>query len=83
MRPILFKCSVCGSICWSTATRVIMKFDVPTRIAKAVRLGHRIDPGTNTPGRGPRGSVHIPSRPRMGGAEYLWTCHMLEHENTT
>jgi spore coat protein A len=26
------------------------------------------------------GTVTVPSSPRTGGAEYVWHCHILEHE---
>jgi len=51
-----------------TVTRIIMKFDLP-KITKA-------------PSKGPKGhagTVDIPPSP-LGGAEYVWHCHILEHE---
>jgi spore coat protein A len=50
-----------------TVTRIIMKFDL---------TGAAI---TKTPAMG-GGTVTVPSSPRTGGAEYLWHCHILEHE---
>jgi spore coat protein A, manganese oxidase len=47
-----------------TVTRVIMKFD--TSQAKIVAANGRVIP--------------TPSSPRTGGLEYVWHCHILEHE---
>jgi spore coat protein A len=47
-----------------TVTRVIMKFDLSQ--AKIVTA----DGGT----------IRTPSSPRTGGDEYVWHCHILEHE---
>jgi spore coat protein A len=50
-----------------TVTRIIMKFDVgPAAITKTAAMGG--------------GTVLVPSSPRTGGAEYVWHCHILEHE---
>jgi spore coat protein A len=47
-------------------TRVIMKFDLPP------------DPVVNVLGRNRR--IPVPASPRTGGLEYVWHCHILEHE---
>ncbi len=47
-------------------TRVIMKFDLPP------------DPVVNVLGRNRR--IPVPVSPRTGGYEYVWHCHILEHE---
>jgi spore coat protein A len=47
-------------------TRVIMKFDLPP------------DPVVNVLGRNRR--IPVPTSPRTGGYEYVWHCHILEHE---
>ncbi len=47
-------------------TRLIMKFDLPP------------DPVVNV--RGHNRTVHVPMSPRTGGHEYVWHCHILEHE---
>ncbi len=47
-------------------TRVIMKFELPP------------DPVVNVLGRNRR--VRVPTSPRTGGYEYVWHCHILEHE---
>ncbi len=44
-----------------TATRIIMRFDLPE-----IRTA--------------RGGVPMPVSPRTGGNEYVWHCHILEHE---
>jgi spore coat protein A len=50
-----------------TVTRILMKFDVAGAIVtKATAMGG--------------GAVTVPSSPRTGGAEYVWHCHILEHE---
>jgi spore coat protein A len=50
-----------------TVTRVIMKFDLAAAaITKTAAMGG--------------GTVIVPSSPRTGGAEYVWHCHILEHE---
>jgi len=49
-----------------TVTRVIMKFDLPP------------DPVVNVLGRNRR--IPVPASPRTGGYEYVWHCHILEHE---
>jgi spore coat protein A, manganese oxidase len=50
-----------------TVTRIIMKFDLTgTAITKTAATGG--------------GTVTVPSSPRTGGAEYVWHCHILEHE---
>jgi len=50
-----------------TATRIIMKFDMTgTVITKAATAGG--------------GTVAVPVSPRTGGNEYVWHCHILEHE---
>ena len=50
-----------------TVTRVIMKFDLAK--ANIVAANGRVIP--------------TPPSPRTGGAEYVWHCHILEHESTT
>jgi spore coat protein A len=47
-----------------TVTRVIMKFDLSQ--AQIVNKTGRVIP--------------TPASPRTGGAEYVWHCHILEHE---
>ena len=47
-------------------TQVIMRFDLPP------------DPVVNVLGR--NRTVAVPPSPRTGGAEYVWPCHILEHE---
>jgi len=47
-------------------TRVIMKFDLPP------------DPVVNVLGR--NRTITPPASPRTGGLEYVWHCHILEHE---
>jgi spore coat protein A, manganese oxidase len=47
-------------------TRVIMKFELPP------------DPVVNVRGR--NRTVPVPESPRTGGYEYVWHCHILEHE---
>jgi spore coat protein A len=47
-------------------TRVVMKFDLPP------------DPVVNVLGRNRR--IPVPASPRTGGLEYVWHCHILEHE---
>jgi len=50
-----------------TVTRIIMKFDLTgAAITKTAAMGG--------------GTVTVPSSPRTGGAEYVWHCHILEHE---
>jgi len=50
-----------------TVTRIIMKFDLAgAAITKTAAMGG--------------GTVPVPSSPRTGGAEYVWHCHILEHE---
>ena len=48
-------------------TRVIMKFDLPPApfVYDANNVKQRID---------------VPASPRTGGHEYVWHCHILEHE---
>jgi spore coat protein A len=46
--------------------RVIMKFDLPP------------NPVVNVLGRNK--TVNVPTSPRTGGLEYVWHCHILEHE---
>jgi spore coat protein A len=46
-------------------TRVIMRFDLPS-ITKSAALGG--------------GTVPVPASPRTGGNEYVYHCHILEHE---
>ena len=46
--------------------RVIMKFDLPP------------DPVVNVLGR--NRTIPVPTSPRTGGYEYVWHCHILEHE---
>jgi spore coat protein A, manganese oxidase len=53
-----------------TVTRVIMRFDLPSLpwpIPRSTRLVSPMDP----PG---------PNNPRINGYEYVWHCHILEHE---
>ena len=47
-----------------TVTRIIMKFDLASAAIKTAT-------GATIP---------TPSSPRTGGAEYVWHCHILEHE---
>jgi spore coat protein A, manganese oxidase len=47
-----------------TVTRIIMKFDLVNAAIKTT---------TGT-------TIATPSSPRTGGAEYVWHCHILEHE---
>jgi spore coat protein A len=47
-----------------TVTRIIMKFDLAPAAIKTA-LG---------------ATIPTPSSPRTGGAEYVWHCHILEHE---
>ena len=47
-------------------TRVVMRFDLPP------------DPVVNVLGRNRR--IPVPVSPRTGGYEYVWHCHILEHE---
>ncbi len=47
-------------------TRVIMKFDLPPDPVVRVRNVNR--------------TVAVPPSPRTGGNEYVWHCHILEHE---
>jgi spore coat protein A len=56
----------------STVTRIALKFDVPG-ITKTPRPDQN---GRMSAG----GTVAVPSSPRTGGAEYVWHCHILEHE---
>ncbi len=50
-----------------TVTRIIMKFDLTgVAITKTAAMGG--------------GTVTAPPSPRTGGAEYVWHCHILEHE---
>jgi spore coat protein A, manganese oxidase len=56
-----------------TVTRVIMKFDLPTIVnAKGKPVDLRFAGG------GKLGTP--PPSPRTGGNEYVWHCHILEHE---
>jgi spore coat protein A len=65
-------------------TTVIMKFNLPTIVDA---FGHPVDfsavdngltPGAQFYGTGGVGSP--PPSPRTGGNEYVWHCHILEHE---
>jgi spore coat protein A len=47
-------------------TRVIMKIELPA------------DPVVNVLGR--NRTIRVPESPRTGGHEYVWHCHILEHE---
>jgi spore coat protein A len=47
-----------------TVTRVIMQFNLP-QIVPAKAKGH---------------TIAIPTSTRTGGHEYVWHCHILEHE---
>ncbi len=47
-------------------TRVIMRFELPK------------DPMVNVKGKNQ--TVPVPPSPRTGGYEYVWHCHILEHE---
>jgi spore coat protein A, manganese oxidase len=49
-------------------TRVAMRFDLPTVPAAVITAG-----GASYP-------IAIPTSPRTGGHEYVWHCHILEHE---
>jgi spore coat protein A len=60
-----------------TVTRIIMKFDLPVIVDSK---GHPVNtkgiPGIQLPIR----NGVPPESPRTGGAEYVWHCHILEHE---
>jgi spore coat protein A len=47
-----------------------------TRVIMEIRLPP--DPVVNVLGKNRR--IHVPKSPRTGGAEYVWHCHILEHE---
>jgi spore coat protein A, manganese oxidase len=51
-------------------TRVIAKFDLP-RLPWPVPLSTRLSSPMDPPG---------PNNPRINGHEYVWHCHILEHE---
>ena len=61
-------------------TRVIMKFDLgPTKITGPAH--NPIDFSGVSNGFGQFGGLGTPPpSPRTGGAEYVWHCHILEHE---
>jgi spore coat protein A len=56
-----------------TVTRVIMKFDLPIIVNAK---GNPVD--LRRAGGGQYGTP--PPSPRTGGNEYVWHCHILEHE---
>ena len=47
-----------------TVTRIIMKFDLASAAIKTAKGA----------------TIQTPSSPRTGGSEYVWHCHILEHE---
>ena len=47
-------------------TRVVMRFTLPP------------DPVVNSAGK--NRPIQVPTSPRTGGYEYVWHCHILEHE---
>ncbi|MHB8068648.1 MAG: multicopper oxidase family protein [Desulfobaccales bacterium] len=51
-------------------TRVIAKFDLP-KLPWPVPISTRLSDPMNPPG---------PNNPRINGYEYVWHCHILEHE---
>jgi hypothetical protein len=61
-----------------TVTRLIMKFDLSTIVDKngnpVNTRAHRIT------GQLPIINGQPPASPRTGGHEYVWHCHILEHE---
>ncbi len=59
-------------------TRVIMKFTLPTIVNS---LNQLVDFSTVNNGKGQFGGLGTPPpSPRTGGNEYVWHCHILEHE---
>ncbi|HEY3275424.1 MAG TPA: multicopper oxidase domain-containing protein [Syntrophorhabdaceae bacterium] len=63
-----------------TVTRVIMKFELPVIVDKKLRP-------VSTKAKGAKGCIQLPIKdgqppasPRTGGNEYVWHCHILEHE---
>ncbi len=65
-------------------TTVIMQFNLPTIVDAA---GNPVDFSaitnglpTTDPRYGTGGSGTPPPSPRTGGNEYVWHCHILEHE---
>ena len=61
-----------------TVTRVIMKWDLSVIVDKKLKP-------VNTKANRQRGQLAItngqpPASPRTGGNEYVWHCHILEHE---
>ena len=65
-------------------TTVIMKFNLPTIVDGFGRpfdfsaVDNGLTPGTQFYGTGGQGTP--PPSPRTGGNEYVWHCHILEHE---
>ena len=51
------------------ATTITMRFDLPALPAPMIAAGNAV----------PAGEVGLTS-PRTGGHEYVWHCHILEHE---
>ena len=51
-------------------TRVIMRFDLP-KLPWPVPISTRLVSPMDPPG---------PNNPRINGYEYVWHCHILEHE---
>jgi spore coat protein A len=62
-------------------TTVVMRFDLPANPVIPVSTTS-IDPVTGLPVAGPPvDTVADPGvSPRTGGHEYVWHCHILEHE---
>jgi spore coat protein A len=60
-----------------TVTRVVMQFDVPL-----IRDANENPVTTNNRGKNAVNIVNgvAPPSPRTGGNEYVWHCHILEHE---
>jgi spore coat protein A, manganese oxidase len=49
-------------------TRIAMRFDLP------------VLPAAVTTAAGASYPIRVPTSPRTGGYEYVWHCHILEHE---
>ena len=60
-----------------TVTRVIMKFDLPPIVdSKGSPVNTKEIRGFQLPIK----NGQPPDSPRTGGDEYVWHCHILEHE---
>ena len=60
-----------------TVTRVIMKFDLAQIVDRKGRPVNTTQIGNF---RLPIKNGHPPASPRTGGNEFVWHCHILEHE---